>query len=108
MEEGPATLRHIVLFKYRASTSPSETEQVTDAFRALQHLIPGVESFEHGVNTSPENKAHGFTHIYTLTFASADARDTYLPHPAHEAFGALLHQLDILEDVLVVDYVPLP
>ena len=108
MEVVQPTLRHIVVLKYKESASHSEIERVTEAFRALQHVIPGVESFEHGVNTSPENKAHGFTHIYTLTFVSADARDTYLPHPAHEAFGALLHQLDILEDVLVVDYVPLP
>ena len=106
MEEGPAIIRHVVMFKYRASASRSEIEQVTEAFRALQHRIHGVESFEHGVNTSTENKAHGFTHIYTLTFVSAAARDAYLPHPAHEAFGALLHQLDILEDVFVVDYIP--
>ena len=106
MEVVPPTLRHIVLFKYRASALPSEIEQVTEAFRALQHRITGIQSFEHGVNNSPENKAHGFTHIYTLTFVSAAARDAYLPHPAHEAFGALLHQLDILEDVFVVDYIP--
>ena len=99
-------LRHIVIFKYQPHATDEQIRQVTDAFRALQHSIPGIRAFEHGVNNSPEGKNLGFTHAYTLTFESPAARDTYLPHPAHAQFGALLGQLDLVADVFVVDYVP--
>ncbi|MCA9181727.1 MAG: Dabb family protein, partial [Planctomycetales bacterium] len=44
----------------------------------------------------------GFTHCFLLTFKSEADRDSYLPHPAHRAFGAALKPH--LEKVLVVDY----
>ena len=65
-------------------------------------------AFEHGVNNSPENLNQGFTHVYQLTFVNAAARDTYLPHPAHKAFGALLGTLGVLDAAFVVDYAPTP
>jgi hypothetical protein len=44
--------------------------------------------------------------VYFITFTDAKARDAYLPHPAHQAFGKLLGSLGVLEDVFVVDYTP--
>jgi hypothetical protein len=101
-----SSLRHIVIFKYTPDATEEQIQQVTDAFRALQEQIPGIRSFEHGVNNSPEGKNLGFTHVYLLTFDDAHARDAYLPHPAHARFGALLRQLGILQEAFVVDYVP--
>jgi hypothetical protein len=106
MSSTSAPVRHIVLFKYKADASAAQIQQVTEAFRALQQAIPGIQSFEHGMNNSPEGKNLGFTHAHTLTFADVAARDAYLPHPAHQQFGALLGQLGILEDAFVIDYVP--
>ena len=106
METTSTLVRHIVIFKYKDGTPNDQIQQVTDAFRALQHQIHGIRSFEHGINNSPEGKNLGFTHVYTLTFEDVHARDTYLPHPQHQQFGALLRRLNILEDVFVVDYVP--
>jgi hypothetical protein len=106
MSLASAPLRHIVIFKYKPHATDEQIRQVTDAFRALQQSIPGIRAFEHGVNNSPEGKNLGFTHVYTLTFDSAEARDAYLPHPEHAQFGALLGQLDLLADAFVVDYVP--
>jgi hypothetical protein len=100
------TVRHVVIFKYKPEATEAQIRQVTEAFRALKRKIPGVLAFEHGVNNSPEGKNSGFTHVYLLTFEDTQARDTYLPHPEHRKFGELLGQLDILEDVFVVDYVP--
>ena len=111
---GPASLapasavRHVVVFKYRPTATPAQIQQVTEAFRALQNSIPGILSFEQGVNNSPEGKNLGFTHVYTITFESAAARDAYLPHPEHAAFGRLLGTLGVLEDAFVVDYHPRP
>ena len=89
------------------SDRPEEQiRQVTNAFWDLKNTIPGIVSFEYGVNSSPEAKNHGFTHVYLLTFVDAKARDTYLPHAEHKKFGGLLAKLGILEDVFVIDYAP--
>ncbi|NVK55336.1 MAG: Dabb family protein [Alteromonadaceae bacterium] len=97
-------VRHIVVFKYKPDSRPDEIKQVTDAFRALKDDIPGMLSFEYGINNSPENLDQGFTHIYQMTFENAQARDKYLPHPQHGKFGELLGKLSILDSVFVVDY----
>lgn len=99
-------VRHVVVFKYRQGASEAQIQEVTNAFRALQDSIPGIVAFEHGVNNSPEGKNLGFTHVYLLTFEDEAARDAYLPHPQHQAFGQLLGRLGVLEDAFVVDYVP--
>jgi hypothetical protein len=100
------TVRHVVVFKYKPAATPEQIKQVTDAFRDLKSKIPGVVSFEHGINNSPEGKNMGFTHVYFLTFEDEKARDTYLPHPEHKKFGQLLGKLGVLEDAFVVDYAP--
>ncbi|HEX6925305.1 MAG TPA: Dabb family protein [Longimicrobiaceae bacterium] len=102
------SVRHIVVFRFREDATEEQIQQLTDAFRELKNKIPGIIAFEHGQNHSPEGKDQGFDHVYTITFESAAARDTYLPHPEHQAFGRLLGELGIHEDVFVVDYDPQP
>lgn len=97
-------VRHIVVFKYKASATPDQIKEISTAFEALKDKIPGIVSYEHGVNNSPENLNKGFTHVYQLTFKNVAARDAYLPHPEHKKFGALLGRLGILEEPFVVDY----
>jgi hypothetical protein len=96
-------LRHIVMFKFKDGTTPEQIKEVEDAFRALPSKIPEVVDFEWGTNNSPEGKADGFTHCFFLTFKDEAGRAAYLPHPAHKAFGKVLHPY--LDKVLVVDYV---
>lgn len=100
------TVRHVVVFDYKEGASEEDIRAVTDAFRSLQDKIPGIVSFEHGVNNSPEGLNQGFTHVYLLTFENAAARDAYLPHPEHDKFGQLLRASGIFEGAFVVDYVP--
>ena len=100
------TVRHVVVFKYKPNASEAQIKQITDAFRGLKSKIPGIVSFEHGINNSPEGKNQGFSHVYFVTFEDAKARDNYLPHPEHKKFGELLGKLGILEDAFVVDYEP--
>jgi Stress responsive A/B Barrel Domain len=99
-------VRHVVVFKYKSGATEDQIRQVTDAFRDLKKKIPGIVSFERGVNNSPEGKNLGFTHVYLLTFEDANARDAYLPHAEHKKFGELLGKLGVLENVFVVDFVP--
>ncbi len=100
--KGQRLLRHVVLFKFKNGTTDDQIRKVVDAFRALKDKIPVIQDFEYGTDVSVENKAHGFTHCFFVTFADEKARDAYLPHPDHKAFGTLVRPL--LDDVLVVDY----
>ncbi|WP_331875136.1 Dabb family protein [Longimicrobium sp.] len=104
MEESMKKVRHIVIFKYAAAAAADQIQQVTDALAALTHKIPGIRSFEHGVNNSPEKKNLGFTHVYQFTFDDAASRDIYLEHPDHIQFQHFVGQLGILNDAFVVDY----
>ena len=101
-------VRHVVIFKYKPDADPAKIQQITSAFAALKDQIPNVLSFEHGVNNSPEKLNQGYTHVYQLTFTSAAARDAYLVHPAHKAFGALLGSSGVFDGAFVVDYAPVP
>jgi hypothetical protein len=100
--ESQMLLRHVVLFKFKDSSSPEDVQRVVDAFRKLPQEIPQIASFEFGVNNSPENLNDGFTHSFLVTFRSAADRDIYLPHAAHRAFVEVLKPH--LDRVLVVDY----
>lgn len=100
--EPDSVLRHNVFFSFKETSSPEDVQSVIDAFRNLQNEIEGIENFEYGVNTSPEGLNQGLTHAFVLTFHSDAARDAYLPHPAHAAFGAILGPH--LDKVTVIDY----
>ncbi|HET7230776.1 MAG TPA: Dabb family protein [Longimicrobium sp.] len=97
-------VRHIVIFKYSAAATAGQIQQVTDALTALARKIPGIRSFEHGVNNSPEGKNLGFTHVYQFTFDNVAARDNYLVHPDHKQFQVFLDDLHILDNAFVADY----
>ncbi|MDZ8186562.1 MAG: Dabb family protein [Nostoc sp. ChiSLP02] len=98
-------VRHIVIFKYKKEATEEKITQVTKAFRELKDKIPGILSFETGVNNSTEGLNLGFTHVYLLTFENIKARNDYLPHQEHKKFQQLLESLDIHEDSFVVDYI---
>ena len=96
------SLRHVVLFKFKEGTPATDIKKVEDAFRALPLKIKEIKSLEWGTNNSPENLNQGFTHCFFVSFSSEKDRAVYLPHPAHKAFGEVLHPY--LEKVLVIDY----
>jgi hypothetical protein len=96
-------VRHVVLLKFKAEATPQQVKAVEEGFRALPSKIPGVRYFEWGTDISPEKLSEGYTHCFLVTFDTANARDAYLPHPAHKAFVEVLKP--ILDKVLVVDYI---
>ena len=100
--DGP--IRHVVHFKFKAEATPAQIETVVKAFAELKSNIAAVESMEAGTNVSPEGLNKGFTHCWIVSFKNAADRDTYLKHDAHTAFVGILKP--IMEDALVVDFVP--
>ena len=100
--DGP--IRHVVHFKFKAEATPAQIETVVKAFAELKTKISAVESMEAGTNVSPEGLSKGFTHCWIVSFKNAADRDTYLKHADHTAFVSILKP--IMEDALVVDFVP--
>jgi hypothetical protein len=98
----PRTLRHVVLFKFKDSSTPADVARIVEAFRGLPKRIPEIKGFEWGTNVSPEGKADGFTHCFFVTFATEADRDAYLPHPAHKEFVGVVGPH--VDKVCVVDY----
>ena len=105
-QKGQPVIRHVVVFKYKATATAAQIAEVTAGFRAMKDKIPGILSFEQGKNISPEKLDQGFNHVYLVTFSSVAARDAFLPHPDHKKFGDLLARLGIVESVFVVDFTP--
>jgi hypothetical protein len=95
-------LRHVVLFKFKDSSSADDVARVEKEFRALSTKISLIKDFEWGKNSSPENLNQGLTHCFFVTFSSDKDRDTYLTHPAHQAFVEILKPH--LDKVTVMDY----
>ena len=95
-------LRHVVMFKFKETSSKKHVQEVVDAFCALPSKITEIREFEYGLNNSPEGKNDGLTHCLLLTFHSEKDREVYLPHPAHKAFGKIVGPH--VEKVTVFDY----
>ncbi|MEH6435351.1 Dabb family protein [Massilia sp. DD77] len=98
----PASLRHVVLFSFKDSAPADRVDAIISDFESLEGAIPGITEFEWGTNISPEGLNDGFSHCFTLSFASVEDRDAYLVHPEHQRFVSTLGEC--LEKSLVVDY----
>lgn len=99
-------VRHVVLLKFTAEATEAEIREVETAFAKLPDEIEQISDFEWGKDVSPEGLNRGFTHCFLVTFDSEEARDAYLPHPAHQKFVELLRPS--LDEALVIDYQPQP
>ena len=102
--EPPAarTLRHVVLFKFKETSTPADIDRIVAAFRGLPAKIAEIKGFEWGTDVSPEGKQQGLTHCFLVTFATAADRDAYLPHPAHKEFVSIVGPH--VDKVCVVDF----
>ena len=99
---GGDVLRHVVLFKFKETSTAADVERIVAAFRGLPARIPEIRDFEWGTDVSPEGKSQGFTHCFLVTFATAADRDAYLPHAAHQEFVAIVGPH--VDKVCVVDF----
>ena len=95
--------RHVVLFKFKDSSTKEDVKMVETAFRALPSMINTITDFEWGTDVSPEGKAQGFTHCFLVTFKDKAGLEVYIPHPAHKDFGKVAGPH--FDKVLVIDFV---
>jgi hypothetical protein len=101
-QQSRRVLRHVVLFAFNETATPTQLRAVEQAFAALPPQIAEIKGFEWGTDVSVEHLADGYTHCFLVTFASLPDRDTYLVHPAHQAFVAGIQPH--LAKALVIDY----
>jgi len=99
-------LKHVVLFKFKPTSSHADIDSIVNAFKHLYGTIPQVKNLEYGLNISTEQLDQGFTHCFTLTFSSAKDLADYQIHAAHAAFKALLPPH--IDKAFVVDYFVAP
>ncbi len=95
-------LRHVVIFKFKDSSTPADVQKVADTFQGLYGKVPQIKAFEWGINNSPEHFDQGFTHCFILSFASEKDLADYQLNPDHLAFQKVLQPH--MEKVFVVDY----
>ena len=96
--------RHVVLFKFKEEATLEQIKHIEDEFRKLPSKIDTIVDFEWGTNQTVEaDLAQGYTHCFLVTFDDKKGLETYLPHPDHKAFVAIIRPL--LDEVHVFDYV---
>ena len=95
-------IKHIVLFKFKATTTETQIEDAFHNLTGLKDLIAGLAEFIGGPYSSPEGLNQGYTHGFLMTFDSREARDAYLPHPEHERVKSQIAPL--VESVVAFDF----
>ena len=95
-------IKHIVLFKFKATTTETQIEDAFQNLTGLKDLITGLAEFIGGPYSSPEGLNQGYTHGFLMTFDSREARDAYLPHPEHERVKSQIAPL--VESVVAFDF----
>jgi quinol monooxygenase YgiN len=99
-------VRHILLGKFRPEMTAAQFDEIIRRFHEMVKKLPGTLSFEHGENNSSEGRDLGMTQVIIITFRDAAARDAYLVHPDHIRFSTWLAELNLIQELVVVDFTP--
>ncbi len=94
-------VEHIVLFKWRAETTPEQIAQAVEGLKGLKESVPNVLDLSVGENFC--DRAKGFTHGLVVRFPDKAALEVYGPHPAHQHVVQTFIN-PIREDILALDY----
>lgn len=93
-------IKHIVMFKFKASASEAKKQEIKSQLDALPGKISQIKSFETGVNISKSKNA--FDLILVSEFDSLKTLEEYRVHEDHQKLIASLKP--IKEKTNVVDY----
>jgi hypothetical protein len=96
-----ASISHVVLVSWKSGRQAPAEEFVRPAIRAFVDTIPDVLAVVEGHSSSPEGLENGFDYGFVITFATAQARDTYLTHPSHLPVATAIGEA--AEQVVVFD-----
>jgi hypothetical protein len=96
-----AGITHVVLVRWDPETPPETRDSIRALARSLPDDVPGITRLVEGPSVSPEGLEQGFDYGIIIDFVDADARDTYLPHPAHRPLAEKLGKHS--ESIVVFD-----
>ncbi|HTC67778.1 MAG TPA: Dabb family protein [Candidatus Acidoferrum sp.] len=80
----PKTVLHVVVYKFKDTTSENDQQKALDGIKDLARKIPGVKNIWLKTN---RNQIRDFSGVYAIEFASAEAAADYAESPAHEAWA---------------------
>jgi hypothetical protein len=100
--QGALMVRHVLLLKPRAETTPEAIEGCRQALASLVGRIPGLLDFRWGVNFAAPERHEGFSYGFTMDFVDRESLDAYAPHPDHKVAAALVRAA--FERVVVLDF----
>ncbi|KAK3139329.1 hypothetical protein QOZ80_5AG0381530 [Eleusine coracana subsp. coracana] len=93
-------VKHLCLVRFK------EGVVVDDVLKGMTELVSQmdmVKSFEWGEDVlKPEMLTQGFTHVFSLTFASTEDLTNYMSHEKHAAFAGTF--MAALDKVIVIDF----
>ncbi len=81
----PGAIQHIVLFKYKETTSPAQIKEARERFLALENQAkrngkPYIQRIEAGSQISGEGVDHDFQEAFIVTFRPKATGTTMLAH----------------------------
>ena len=98
-------IRHIVLTKFKPSTSEEVIADIYEGLADLTDLLGGAKIFTGGRSESPENLERGYRHGFVIDFDGWDALQVYADHPTHKSLGKRLidNAVGGVDGILVLD-----
>jgi len=79
----PKTVVHVVVYKWKNTTSQNDKDQALAGIKTLAAKIPGIKNV--WLKTQ-RNQIRDFDGVYAIEFASAEAAADYAESPLHETW----------------------
>jgi cell division protein FtsX len=79
----PKTVVHVVVYKWKNTTSQNDKDQALAGIKTMAAKIPGVKNI--WLKTQ-RNQIRDFDGVYAIEFASAEAAADYAESPLHESW----------------------
>jgi cell division protein FtsX len=79
----PKTVVHVVVYKWKSTTSQNDKDQAVVGIKTLAAKIPGIKNI--WLKTQ-RNQIRDFDGVYAIEFASPEAAADYAESPLHETW----------------------
>lgn len=86
----PKTVLHVVIYKFKDTTSNNDQEQAIKGIKEMAAKIPGIKNI--WLKTE-RNQIKDFSGVYAIEFTSAEAAADYSESPIHEAWSKKWQEL---------------
>jgi hypothetical protein len=80
----PKTVLHVVIYKFKDTTSNNDREIAINGIKTMAAKIPGIKNI--WLKTE-RNQIKDFSGVYAIEFTSPDAAADYAESPVHEAWS---------------------